>query len=208
MSATHCYRIPPQWVVLYAAFVATLLAWEDQTLHWIGAGFSIPLVGLALYDPWWGWLELFPLAFGMRPAPATVGVQEGIFGLIVVTTVVRTLANQGRRSGGRGLARSYTTSLVVGGVVAGVNFVVARSNGVALMDWLRGLTPFVFLLLAIPLAHELRKAPARVPQLVGSLTVAFLLFAGHVVAFFFFKKLYQPYWLVGADDSRIHQKIQ
>ena len=191
-------------VVLSGATVAALLlAAETSPGFWVGIAFALATVLYAARTSWLLLLCLFPLAFAIRPAPDQIGVQEVIFALIATGAILLSVAESIAANSWREALRIFGLPAgMMGGLVV-INAYVALSHAVSLTDWLRGLIPFVFLLLAIPLTICLREKPDRLPWLGLATVLLGVLMAGHVVFTFFNESLYQPYWLQAEGASII-----
>lgn len=193
------------WVLAGASVAAILLATEAPSVVWGGALLALAVGLLASRATWLLLLALVPLVFAVRPAPERIGIQEAIFALFAVAAVLRCLAGLQARGDGREMVRRYALPILAAGLLVGINGYVAISHDVPLTDWLRGLIPFAFLGLAIPLAIVLRERPDRLPWLWLAVALLGVLMASHVVFVFLSEGLNQPYWLLGdgLDAPRI-----
>lgn len=196
-------RMWPYAVILYAGLAAALMAWGHPVSVWSGALLTVPLVVLSLRNAWVGWLAIFPLVFGIRPAPPVIGIQEIMFALLIAATMIRSLTIQWQQGGRQAFLHDYFLPVLVCTGLIGVNLAVALTNGVPFVDWARGLIPFAFICIALPLAYELKQMPERMYELIGALAALYILFTGHVVLVFLAKTLYQPYWLIGTGESAV-----
>ena len=128
---------------------------------------ALMLAVLAFRAPWLGLLAVFPLAFSICPAPPGIGIQEALFALLVTVVVLKSIAGIAVASGWRTILRQYGMPLGLAGGLTIVNLLVAVSHGVGLADWLRGLIPFLFIGLFIPVALAIEQHPERLGWLGG-----------------------------------------
>lgn len=190
-------------IILYAGLAAALMAWGHPVSVWSGALLTVLLIVLSMRNAWVGWLAIFPLVFGIRPAPPAIGIQEIMFALLIAVTMMRSLVNQWQQGGKQAFLQDYFLPVLVCIGLVGINLAVALTNGVPFVDWARGLIPFAFICMALPLAYELKQMPERLYELIGALATLYILFTGHVVLVFLAKALYQPYWLIETGESAI-----
>lgn len=189
-------RVTQLIVIAGATLSAVLLAWESSpSVVWLGAGLTLPLMFQAARSSWLGLLALFSLAFAIRPAPPAIGVQETVFAVLAGIVMVRSLTEGILAGGWRYVAQRYGRPLAIGGLLAVANLTVALSLGVSLGDWLRGVVPFLFLVLAMPLAQALEVRPERLHWLGWGVVSLIVLMAGHVVLYFLWHGLNNPYWM-------------
>lgn len=164
-----------------------------------GALVALMLAVLAFRAPWLGLLAVFPLAASIRPAPPGIGAQEAMFALLVAVVVLKSIADAAVATGWRALLKQYGMPLGLAGGLAIVNLSVAVSHGVGLADWLRGLIPFLFIGLFIPVALALEQHPERLRWLGASIGALIALQAGHVVVYYLANGLHHPYWVIAVD---------
>ena len=190
---------------LHVIAVATLAAACMMSGHWasliIGGLASVMLAALAFRAPWLGLLAIFPLASAIHPTPAGIGVQEAGMGLLVAVVTLKSIVDSWLASGWPALLYRYGRPLAFAGALAIVNLAVALFHGVALADWLRGLVPFLFLALFVPVALAIEHHPERLSDLAISICAMISLMALHVVVYYLANGLHHPYWLIEKDGG-------
>lgn len=82
-----------------------------------------------------------------------------------------------------------------------VNYIVASRNDVSIMEWGRGLIPFLFILVGIPLSVSLLKSPGALRALMISFLILSALFAFRTVLVFLQEELWKPIHLVLEKDT-------
>lgn len=192
-------------VVVVASLAAASMMVGHPASFAFGALIALLLGVLALRVPWLGLLAVFPLAASIRPAPPGIGVQEAVFALLVAVVALKFIADAAVATGWRALLKQYGMPLGLAGGLAIVNLSVAVSHGVGLADWLRGLIPFLFIGLFIPVALALEQHPERLRWLGASIGALIALQAGHVVVYYLANGLHHPYWVIAVDG--IPQRI-
>ncbi|ODU13903.1 MAG: hypothetical protein ABS91_00775 [Thiobacillus sp. SCN 64-35] len=170
-----------------------------------GTFVALLLAVLAYRSCWLGLLAVFPLASSIRPAPPGIGAQEALFALLVAIVVLKSIADAVVATGWRALLKRYGKALGLAGSLVIVNLVVALSHDGSLADWLRGLIPFLFIGLFIPVALTIEQHPERLHWLGASIGALIALLAGHVVVYYLANGLHHPYWVIAVDE--IPQRI-
>ncbi len=194
-------HIPPWVVIAGASVAATFLMQEAGGIFFAGIVAAVLIVLLALFSPWAGLLALFPMAFAIRPTPASIGPQEGFFALLFAIVFVGAIVRQLNNHGVRSLLRTFGWFvLAVCGLLA-INLLVAYLNQVSLTDWLRGVVPFLFVLAFVPVAILLGHNRERHFWLGCSVAALIALMVGYVVAYYFANSLWQPYWNLTVDGE-------
>lgn len=186
-------------VIAATALVAALMMPGQGTSFEFGAFLTVLLVILAFRIPWLGLLAVFPLAASLHPAPQGIGLHEALFALLVATVSLKFTADALFSDGWQALLKRFGLPLVLAGGLAIVNLLVAVSHGVGLADWARGIVPFLFIGLFIPVALALDRHPDRVRWIGISIGAAIALLAGRVVFFYLTNDLHHPYWMATVD---------
>jgi hypothetical protein len=199
----------PQFVIVAASLAAACMVFGHPALFAVGALGALILAALALRSPWLGVLAVFPLAFSIRPAPPGIGMQEAVFALLVAIVFLKSIADAAVAAGWRALVRQFGKALALASILAVINLLVAVSHGVGLADWLRGLIPFLFILLFIPVVLAIDRYPERIRWLGLSIGALITLLAGHIVIFYLANELHHPYWWVVKDGmpQRITEEL-
>lgn len=189
----------PKLVLMGATCAAVLLATDQTATAWLGGLLALAVFVYSVRSSWLILLALFPLAFAMRPAPPAIGAPEAVFALFTLAALLRSGSELFVSAGWRGVASTYALPVLVAGLLSGINLAVAVFQGVSLADWLRGLIPFVFLILALPLVQILRGRPERLRWLAIAMALLALLMAGNVILVYISESLHRPVWMIVED---------
>lgn len=198
-------QMSPLYVITGASLTAASIVLGHPASFAFGVFGVLMLVILAFRSPWLGLLAVFPLAFSIRPTPQGIGPQETLFALLVAVVVWKSLADAAASVGWKTLLKLYGKPLGIASILAIVNLAVAVSHGVILADWLRGLVPFLFIGLFIPVALAIERHPERLRWLGLSIGALIALLVGHVVIYYLANGLHHPYWVIVIDG--IPQRI-
>ncbi|WP_430513859.1 hypothetical protein [Pannonibacter phragmitetus] len=152
------------------------------------------IAGIAAFTPWLGLLALFPLSFAISPAPETMGLREISFAALCSALMLGTMVQVVRDGLLRRELRKWGALIGVALAFLAINFFVARANLVPIEYWVRGLIPFVFLLLFWPVFVLLQSREDRITWLGLSLFAMALLFVSQVLVIYFAEGLYKPFY--------------
>lgn len=206
----HYFNSIPPWVVIAGASVAaSFLMQEAGGFFFIGIVATAFIVLLAIFSPWLGLLAIFPMAFAIRPTPPSIGIQEGLFALLLAVVlfgaVVRQKKNNHRIGSMFGVFGSFV--LIMCGLLT-INLVVAHLNQISFGQWLRGIVPFLFILAFVPVAILIGHNEERHFWFGCSVGALITLMAGYVVAYYFANSLWQPYWNLTIDGEVVRVSKQ
>lgn len=186
--------------IALAALTAICLIQEHGFVFYLGVAGICSLIILAAFSPWLGMLALFPLLFSLPPAPATIGITELSFALLLGVIFVGVLVKLSR-SANKAALKYFGLALLVGLFVLAVNLFVAVKNGVPLVDWVRGVIPFLFIYNFLSVAILVGNDESRIRWLGGSIATLIFLFSGYIIFYYFYYDIWLPYWLVMVDDK-------
>ena len=186
--------------IALAALTAICLIQEHGFVFYLGVAGICSLIILAAFSPWLGMLALFPLLFSLPPAPATIGITELSFALLMGVIFVGVLVKLSR-SANKAALKYFGLALLVGLFVLAVNLFVAVKNGVPLVDWVRGAIPFLFIYNFLSVAILVGNDENRIRWLGGSIATLIFLFSGYIIFYYFYYDIWLPYWLVMVDDK-------
>lgn len=189
----------PAYVILMAVAAAAGSMLGHPVSFMLGALLALILLFLAMRSYWVGLLALFPLVVSIQPTPPSIGLQEAMFAFLTAIVVMKSLADGVVSIGWIGMGRRYGKPIVVASVLITANLIVAISHGVELVDWMCGLVPFLFIVIAIPIAQAIEDRPERLTWLGVSIGVTIILLAAYVLAYFMVHGLHQPYWVTLQD---------
>ena len=113
--------------IALAALTAICLIQEHGFVFYLGVAGICSLIILAAFSPWLGMLALFPLLFSLPPAPATIGITELSFALLMGVIFVGVLVKLSR-SANKAALKYFGLALLVGLFVLAVNLFVAVKN--------------------------------------------------------------------------------
>lgn len=177
------------WIAIAAAVVAALLA-----VH-AGEAARIPVVAVlvalglwSLREPAAGLLAALPLVYMIEPTPTVVGWRELGFASVLAVSGAAALW----RARGAILPPADRRWAAVAAALLALNLASALWHGVRPGDWLRGLAPFVFLLVALPVRLEMLADAAFAPRWREAALATAALFAGHVVQVYVGERLWLP----------------
>jgi len=200
----------PPWIAIASASVAaSFLMQEAGGVFIAGIAAAALIVLLALISPWFGLLALFPMAFAIRPTPPSIGLQEGLFAVLLAVVFVGAVLRQLNNHGIGSFFRTFGWFVLSMCGLLAINLVVAHLNQVSLADWLRGVVPFLFVLAFVPVAILLGHDRERHFWFGCSVAALIALMVGYVVVFYFANSLWQPYWKLTVDGEvlRVSEQI-
>lgn len=190
-------------MIAMSACVAILLTQNAGVLFYIGILGGLFLVLAAVASPWHGLLALFPLVFALRPAPPSVGTQELIFAALTATVFVSTFIRLLRIRSIKSIFRFFAWPLLIGIGLLCLNLLIAMKHHVPVQDWIRGVTPFLFIFALMPVCVLINGEQKNIYWIGASIGALVLLSAGHIVLYYFQYDIWQPYWTVLVDGEQI-----
>ncbi|WP_338724699.1 O-antigen ligase family protein [Pseudomonas tolaasii] len=196
-------------VAITAATLVAIFFMQDQgALFYLAIIGSALLVLTAIMSPWLGLLALFPLAFALRPAPPSVGIQEMAFAALLMVVFLSALIKLLRAQGFKSAIRLFAAPLLVGMGFLLLNFAIAMHQHIPLADWIRGVVPFLFIYTLIPVCTLVGREEGNIRWLGVSMGTLILLTAGYIVFYYFYHDLWHAYWtvMVNGETVRIHQE--
>lgn len=183
--------------------IAILLSQDPGAAFYIGATGVFLLVLMALRSPWHGLLALFPMAFAMRPAPASLGLQELSFAALLSVIFAISLIKLLRTYKTKDALKIFSAPLLVGFMILGINLAIATLNHVPLSDWLRGVIPFLFIYALFPVCILVGNDENRIRWVGGSVATLIFLCAGYIVFYYFYQGIWRPYWIDPTDAQAV-----
>jgi hypothetical protein len=189
--------------IAVGAGTAILLSQDPGAAFYIGTAGVLLLILMALKSPWHGLLALFPMAFAMRPAPPSLGLQELSFAALLATVFAGSLLQLLRTYTLKDALKVFAAPLLVGLLILGTNLAVAMHNHVPLADWVRGVIPFLFIYALIPVCILVSQDQTRIHWVGGSVATLVFLTAGYIVFYYFYQGIWRPYWIDPADAQAI-----
>jgi hypothetical protein len=178
--------------IAFAVLAAVITAHGGAAGRVVGLSMVVVLCFLTARRASVGLLSVFPLLYILPSAPTSIGPAEFLFAALLSITIGRAiiehLVSLQDLAGGRRL-------WFIGGgfVFIAVNFIVSRSNGIPLSDWLRGLAPFLFLSFLVPVYLIFKQEEAVRGPFLLSLISAAALFSAHVLAIYYAEELWSPH---------------
>lgn len=197
-SLLNSFAEPARHQLVWLVLVFVLAALGKLSLEG-GASLLVTLAifltaGIAFFNPWLGLLALFPLSFTINSTPETIGFRELSFATLCVTLMVGTVVQIARNGMLRHELRKWGALIVIVVAYLALNFFVGRANAIPVQDWVRGLAPFVFLLVFWPVFVLLQSRADGIKWLGLSLVVMALLFVSQVLVVYFAEGLYNPFY--------------
>ncbi|KAB0480397.1 O-antigen ligase like membrane protein [Pseudomonas reinekei] len=197
------YFIKNSCAIAAGAGTAILLSQDPGAVFYIGAAGALLLLLMALKSPWHGLLALFPMAFAMRPAPTSLGLQELSFAALLAIIFAVSVLQLLRTYEIKDALKIFAAPMLVGFLVLGINLAIALHNHVPLSDWLRGVIPFLFIYALIPVCILVSHDHARIYWVGGSVATLIFLTAGYIVFYYFYQGIWRPYWIDPSDAQAI-----
>jgi hypothetical protein len=197
MNESFCNK--NSWAIASGAGAAILLSQDPGAAFYIGAIGVLLLLLMALKSPWHGLLALFPMAFAVRPAPPSIGLQELSFAALLATVFAVSLLQFLRTHKIKEALKVFAAPLLVGFLILGINLAIAMNNHVPLSDWFRGVIPFLFIYALIPICILVSHDQTRIRWVGGSVATLVFLTAGYIVFYYFYQGIWRPYWIDPTD---------
>lgn len=161
-----------------------------------GALGMIVLIALAWMRPWLAILTVMPLTFGFPSTPQALGWREVLYALLCAVLCLRAMWDISRKPGKYLALKIFRKFISIYFFVFTLNFLAAVSNDVDFFDWLRGCTPYIFLLMIVPVATYSSAKPSRVFWLLGSCGVLVSLISAEILIYYLAHRMWVPYWIV------------
>ena len=191
------------YAIAAGASTAILLAQDPGAAFYIGVAGALLLLIMALKSPWHGLLALFPMAFAIRPAPPSPGLQELSFAALLATVFAGNLLQLLRTHKIKDALKVFAAPLLVSFLILGINLAIAMNNNVPFSDWLRGVIPFLFIYALIPVCILVSHDQTRIRWVGGSVATLVFLTAGYIVFYYFYQGIWRPYWIDPTDAQAI-----
>ncbi len=191
------------YAIAAGASTAILLAQDPGAAFYIGGAGALLLLIMALKSPWHGLLALFPMAFAIRPAPPSPGLQELSFAALLATVFAGNLLQLLRTHKIKDALKVFAAPLLVSFLILGINLAIAMNNNVPFSDWLRGVIPFLFIYALIPVCILVSHDQTRIRWVGGSVATLVFLTAGYIVFYYFYQGIWRPYWIDPTDAQAI-----
>lgn len=193
----------PFFMIVLSSVAACLLTNTVGGLFNIGVLFASYILIVAVFSQWLGMLALFPLVFSLPPTPSSIGLREAIFAALVLIVGLGAIVREFKGGNLDEMFKKHFKVISVCLAVLALNGVVALSRDVGFSDWLRGLIPFLFVLLFLPISILLNRNSGEQAWFMYSLLAFVLLMVGNVVFYYFEYSLWQPYWHILIDGQVI-----
>ncbi|EJM90700.1 MULTISPECIES: O-antigen ligase family protein [unclassified Pseudomonas] len=196
-------RIKNSAAIIIAALTAIGLTQENDTILFMAATGMASVIIMAGFSPWLGMLTLFPLALALPPAPATVGLQEFSFAVLLAVITTGTFIECLHSPAARPHLKLWGLTILVVSTAITINLTVALNNNIPLRDWTRGTIPFLFMLNFLPVAVLIGKDGNRIRWIGISIATSIFMLAGFIIFYYFHSDLWRPYWLLSVDDQAL-----
>lgn len=155
---------------------------------------SLLIVILSLKEPRAGLLAAFPMLVIINPTPVTLGWEEVCFSVVLAVSGVMVLWLRRSDLLFLLLRRKLVVMAFLGGVMA--NFLTALYHDVSIADWVRGVAPFLFILVSVPIYLEVRHDVRFAWWVWWAAFAAAALFSWLVISFYLSEGLWNPYLYV------------
>ena len=155
-------------------------------------------------EPWLLLLASIPALFAIEPTPAIIGLGELNIIILLGTYVVSTYFQVIRTKPLRQLSYVLKSNAIIFILIA-VSAGISLYKGVGLLDWGRGIAPFLLLYLALPISITLEQEfDSRIKWYFISFSVLALMLIFYINTVFFIEHFYSYYWVSPENGSRIY----
>ncbi|WP_084199100.1 O-antigen ligase family protein [Noviherbaspirillum autotrophicum] len=189
----------PALVLSASVIAAALLQQTSSVAHITALVLVLALIAATMAEPWLGILALFPLVIPIAAPSEAPGIKEAAFAILTTTVLGRSLMGAIARDGITPLAKEFGFPLLIGLALLAVNLFAAVNVGTNLHDWVRGVVPYTFLVMTIPITLELRDDIRRVHWIGIAIGVAITLHCVHVLGYYLLNRMWEYQWYVNID---------
>ncbi|MGY2292946.1 O-antigen ligase family protein [Pseudomonas sp. SDO528_S397] len=190
-------------VIIIAACISIFLIQSPGIIFYIGVAGILLVLLTAVFSPWLGLLALFPIAFSIRPAPPTPGLQEIAFAALLATIFIASLHKLRTVEHLKSALKIFGMPVLIGTILLSINLIVAINNQVPLQDWFRGVIPFLFIYTMIPISLLVGRNENSIQWLGASIGTLVSLTAGYIVFYYFYHAMWQPYWTIEVNGQHV-----
>jgi hypothetical protein len=194
--------LPQPLPVIGLAAVAAALLIQGSTPAQAAALVCIAaLVVLTMKVPWLGVLALFPLAVSVAAPPESVGIKEVAFAGLTACVLARSVIGALVQDGWKRFLQDFGIPLGLAAALLAANFLAALYVGTSVPDWVRGAIPYLFLVMAVPIALELRGRPERMRWLGFAIIAAIMLLCLYVLGYYIAHRMWDHEWHILVDGA-------
>jgi len=199
----------PALVLGVSVAAAILLLQTSSLAHMAALALVLVLVVVSVAESWLGILALFPLVIPIAAPSEAPGAKEAAFAILTVAVLARSVAGAVLRDGFRPLIRDFGIPMLIALALLVVNLYAALKVGTSLHDWVRGVAPYVFLVMAIPISLELRGDMQRVRWLGIAVGIAIMLHCANVLGYYVINRMWEYQWYIKTNGvmTRVTEEV-
>lgn len=192
------------FVLGLGSVAAILMLLGNPVANMVAVALVLVLIAITIARPWLGVLALFPLVVTIAAPSEAPGVREAAFALLTIVVLFRSTIGAITRDGFGSLVRVFSVPILIALVLLAANLYSALSLGTSLTDWVRGVVPYVFLVMALPIAVEMRDNMARARWLGIAIGVAIILHCAQVLGYYLLHRMWEYQWYLKIGDVLTH----
>jgi hypothetical protein len=110
-----------------------------------------------------------------------------------------TAAREALKKNNKPILKIYAYTMIMGLSAVALNLIAALKSNVPILDWTRGVIPFLFMFLFLPIAALVGNDESRIRWLGGSIGVLIFMSSAYIVFFYVNYDLWKPYWITTID---------
>ncbi|RON33738.1 hypothetical protein BK664_24900 [Pseudomonas brassicacearum] len=110
-----------------------------------------------------------------------------------------TAAREALRKNNKPILKTYAYTIIIGLGAVALNLIAALKNNIPILDWVRGVIPFLFMFLFLPIAVLVENNESRIRWLGSSIGVLIFMSSAYIIFFYFNYDLWKPYWITTID---------
>lgn len=188
-------------VISIAAFSSICLIQESGFLFDVGIAGIFSLIIMAAFSPWLGLLAIFPMVLAIPPAPTSIGLPELSFIALLGVVSIGALLQIFRSDSRSHKLKICSIALLSGFVLLSINLFIAINNNILLVDWIRGVVPFIFIYMFLPIGVLVNNDENKIKWIGASVGTLVLMLAGYIIFYYFYFDVWKPYWVISTSDG-------
>lgn len=189
----------PAFALGLASVAAALLLSGNPVANVAALALVLVVILMTVATPWLGILALFPLVIPIAAPAEAAGLREVAFALLTMAVLFRSMLGAIVREGLGSIVKQFGIPVLISLSLLVVNFLAAHNVGTSLHDWIRGVLPYVFLVMALPIALEMRGDMQRVRWLGIAIGIAVMLHCAQVLGYYLVHRMWEYQWYLKID---------
>lgn len=197
-------KMQPVIIITAAALSALIYRFDIKQAYVFSLILNALIFAKGMKNPWLLLLAAIPLFFSMEPVPVSLGVGESIIVLTLIGYVLGTYYQVFKARQFIGLNYAlYGTGIFT--ILVLFSCWSSLTQQVLFSDWLRGISPYLFLYLIIPISITFENDfEFKIKWLLIAFAIFSLMITCYINAVFFIEHYYKSYWL-NTNGTRIFQ---